>query len=176
MLDPDRHAIRLIGRYARYHRDQRNITTHFIGVPLVVFALGVLLGRPTWAGGWSPAWALWTLATLWYLTRGDFLLGLATSAVTGALVALAAPLAAGGTTLWLGAGVGTLLLGWLAQAIGHYYEGRRPAVLDDPSGVLVGPMFLVAQWLFAQGWRAALRAEVERLAGPTHLRDLTQPA
>ena len=63
-----------------------------------------------------------------------------------------------------------------SQAIGHYYEGRRPAVLDDPSGVLVGPMFLVAQWLFAQGWRAALRAEVERLAGPTHLRDLTQPA
>ena len=37
----------LLEQYAEYHRDRRNIVTHFVGVPMIVFGVGVLLARPT---------------------------------------------------------------------------------------------------------------------------------
>jgi uncharacterized membrane protein YGL010W len=175
MPTPFRPATELLVQYARYHRDQRNIATHFVGIPMIVFAIGVLLGRPAWAGTLTPAWALWLLATLWYLTRGQLALGLAVSMLNLALLAGAAPLAGGSTTLWLGAGLALFALGWAIQFLGHYYEGRKPAFADDLVGLLVGPQFIVAEWLFALGWGQALRAEIERRAGPTHLRDLAMP-
>ena len=35
-----------LAQYAAYHRDRRNIATHFIGIPLIVVAVAVLLSRP----------------------------------------------------------------------------------------------------------------------------------
>lgn len=40
-----RQATDLMAQYAAYHRDRRNIATHFVGIPLIVFAVGVLLAR-----------------------------------------------------------------------------------------------------------------------------------
>jgi len=173
-----RPAIALLVQYAAYHRDRRNIATHFVGIPLIVFAIGVLLARPAFAVGGlelNPAWALWLLASAWYLTRGQFLLGLATSAGNGLLIALAQPLGALATTAWLAWGVCSFVLGWIIQFLGHWYEGRKPAFADDLVGLLVGPMFVVAEWFVSAGWGRELAAEIERQAGPTHLRDLAAP-
>lgn len=171
---PSRRAVDLLVHYAEYHRDKRNIATHFVGIPMIVFALGVLLA-PANIAGFSLAWLVWALATGWYLTRGELLLGVATSVVNGVLIAMAQPLAALGLGNWLGLGIGAFVLGWLFQFVGHYYEGRKPAFVDDLVGLLVGPMFVVGEWLFALGWRRELMAEIERRAGPTHLRDLAMP-
>jgi uncharacterized membrane protein YGL010W len=173
-----RHATDLLVQYARYHRDRRNIATHFVGIPLIVFAVGVLLARARFAPGGvslSAAIVVAALVTVWYLTRGRPGLGLATSGATWALVLLAHPLTTGSTASWLGWGLGLFVLGWVIQFIGHYYEGRKPAFVDDLVGLLVGPMFVVAEALFALGWGHDLRQEIERQAGPTHLRDLKQP-
>ena len=35
-----------ITQYAAYHRDRRNIATHFIGVPMIVFAVLLALTVP----------------------------------------------------------------------------------------------------------------------------------
>jgi uncharacterized membrane protein YGL010W len=78
-----------------------------------------------------------------------------------------AMLAAGPTALWLGAGVGLFVLGWVVQFIGHGFEGRKPAFLDDLVGLLVGPLFVVAEAGFLLGLRPELRAELERGVGPT---------
>jgi uncharacterized membrane protein YGL010W len=174
-----RTATDLLADYAAYHRDRRNIATHFFGIPLIVFAIGVLLARPSFVLGGltlSPAWILWAATTLWYLTRGNLALALAVSAVNGVLIALAQPLAQGSTALWLTWGLGAFVVGWVLQFAGHYYEGRKPAFVDDLVGLLVGPMFVVAEWLFAAGWGKPLLAEIERRAGPTHIRDLHRPA
>ena len=179
MPSPFRPATELLTQYARYHRDRRNIATHFVGIPLIVFAIGVLLGRPVWGEpvvgtlALSPAWLLWAAATLWYLTRGQFVLGVAVSALNFLLLALAAPLASGSTATWLAWGAGSFVVGWIIQFVGHYYEGRKPAFVDDIVGLLVGPQFVVAEALFGLGCCLALRDEIERRAGPTHLRDLT---
>ena len=167
-----------LGQYASYHRDPRNIATHFVGIPLIVFAAGVLLARLQFEAlglSFNGAWAVWALSTAWYLTRGNLVLGLAVSAVNGLLMALAEPLAAGSTAQWLSWGLGSFVLGWIIQFLGHYYEGKKPAFVDDLVGLLVGPMFVVAEALFALGWGRAMLAEIERRVGPTHLRDLAHP-
>ncbi len=170
-----RNAGELLAQYACYHRDPRNIATHFVGIPLIVLALGTLLAQPTWGGVLSPAGALWALTTLWYLTRGQLALGVVVSLANLGLAALAALLVHGGAPA-LGWGLSLLALGWLAQFMGHYYEGRKPAFADDLYGVLVGPMFITAEALFALGWGQALRQEIVRAAGPTRLRNLAMPA
>lgn len=175
---PFRSATDLMAQYAAYHRDRRNIATHFVGIPLIVFAIGILLARAQFgiAGhALSAAWLLWGASTIWYLTRGNLPLGLAVSAVNALLMALAEPLAAGSSASWLGWGVGAFVLGWIIQFIGHYYEGKKPAFVDDLVGLLVGPMFVVAEAMFALGWGQALLREIEQRVGPTIIRDLTHP-
>jgi uncharacterized membrane protein YGL010W len=174
-----RNATELMVQYAAYHRDRRNIASHFIGIPLIVFAIGVLLARPAFevAGvALTPVWIVWALATLWYVTRGNVVLGIAVSAANGALIYLAWPLAGGSVASWLAWGVGTFVLGWVLQFIGHYYEGKKPAFVEDMVGLLVGPMFVTAEALFALGWGKPLLAEIEQRVGPTKIRDLRQPA
>ncbi|WP_164964110.1 DUF962 domain-containing protein [Rubrivivax sp. JA1026] len=179
MSSPFRPAIDLLAQYARYHRDERNIATHVVGVPLIVFSIGVLLGRPGFqiAGyALSPAWLLFAPVALWYLTRGEFVLGLAVSAAIAALLMLAQPLAEAGTLAWLGLGAGGFFVGWTIQFLGHYYEGRKPAFADDLIGLLVGPMFVVMELLAMAGGCKGLVARIESLVGPTIVRDLAHPA
>ena len=179
MATPFRPAFELLAQYAGYHRDRRNIVTHFVGVPMIVFAVGVLLARPglAFAGLMlTPAWIAFALVAAWYLTRGEFMLGLAVSAGVGLLIALAHPVAARGPGTWLGWGLGFFAVGWVIQFIGHYYEGRKPAFADDLVGLLVGPMFVVMEMLAPLGLFKALMARIEGRVGPTMLRDLAHPA
>ena len=172
-------ATQLMAQYAAYHRDRRNIATHFVGIPLIVFAVGALLARPSFGvAGWAltPAAILWGLSSLWYLTRGSLALGLATSLANLVLIAAALPLGQLETLPWLAWSLGTFVVGWAAQFIVHYYEGRKPAFMDDLRGLLIGPMFVVGEGLFALGWGKAMLAEIEARVGPTHLRDLHAPA
>jgi uncharacterized membrane protein YGL010W len=173
-----RNATDLIVQYAAYHRDRRNITTHFIGIPLIVFSVGVLLTRPAFdlAGmPLTPAWILWAAAGVWYLTRGNFVLGAAVTFCTAILLLMAHRVPTGSTAAWLGWGLVAFAVGWALQFIGHFYEGRKPAFVDDLVGLLVGPMFVTAELLFGLGWGKNLLDEIERRAGPTMIRDLAHP-
>ena len=72
-----------LAQYAAYHRDPRNIHTHFVGVPMIMFAVVVLLSRPVWWLGMvpvSPALACAVAAGIFYL-RLDVRLGLVMSAL-----------------------------------------------------------------------------------------------
>ena len=120
---------------------------------------------------------MFAATALWYLTRGSLTLGVAVSSAVGVLLVAAHQVAyGGGVAVWLGWGVGMFLLGWLVQFIGHWYEGRKPAFVDDLIGLLVGPMVITAEALFALGWNKPLLAEIERRAGPTVLRDMAKIA
>ena len=172
-------ATDLLVQYAAYHRDRRNIATHFVGIPLIVFAVGALLARPAVpVAGWplTPAALLWAATALWYLTRGNLALGVAVSLVNLGLTLAALPLGHLPVAQWLAWSLGCFVVGWVIQFIGHYYEGRKPAFVDDLRGLLVGPMFVTAEGLFALGWGRPLAADIEARAGPTLLRDLHAPA
>jgi uncharacterized membrane protein YGL010W len=159
-----------IANYAAYHRDRRNIATHFIGVPMIVFAVAVLLSRPQVeiAGvGMSPAWLVAGASVAFYLV-----LHLGYGLVMAGLLALAVwaaqSLAVQSTTVWLACGIGLFVIGWAIQFIGHWFEGRKPAFVDDLIGLLIGPLFLVTETAFALGLSSDLRQAVEARVGPTH--------
>ncbi len=171
-----RQSADLLTQYALYHRDQRNIATHFVGIPLIILGVGFLLARPSMAVGgwdWTPGWVLYAAAAAWYLRRGGWVLGGASCLGVGALALLAHQMSRGQASAaaitW---GLTLFGLGWVVQSVGHLYEGKKPAFMDGLGSLLVGPMFLTAETLFARGWNPALSAEIERRAGPTFLRDM----
>ena len=178
-----RDATALLVRYAQYHRDPRNIATHLVGIPVIVLAIGILLTRPTipLSPGASmfisPAWALWAAASLWYLVRSGmsretWAVCLAVVGLNAGLMALAHWIALEVGSDWLAWGVALFVGGWALQFIGHYYEGRKPAFVDDLVGLLVGPMFVCAEVLFAIGLCRSLQQHINEEAGPVRLRDL----
>jgi len=57
-----RNATELMVQYAHYHRDRRNIATHFVGIPLIVLAVGVL--RVRGLGGFALGWGQALLAEI----------------------------------------------------------------------------------------------------------------
>lgn len=163
-----------LAQYAAYHRDRRNIATHFIGIPLIVLAVAVLLSRPGVAlwGLWCSPALLTAIAAGVFYCRLDLRFGVVMSGLLGLSLWLAADLAQSSTSVWLGWGLGLFVLGWIIQFVGHYYEGRKPAFVDDIMGLAVGPLFVVAELGFLLGLRDDVRRAVEERAGPTCLRDL----
>lgn len=161
-----------LSQYAEYHRDRRNIFSHFIGIPMIVVAVAVLLSRPGLevAGLWLSPTLLTALAAGLFYLRLDLRFGLLMSALLALCLWAGMALAQAGTAAWLGGGLGLFVVGWVIQFIGHYYEGRKPAFVDDLMGLVVGPLFVVAELAFLCGLRHELREAVEHRAGPTRIR------
>ncbi|MBB6342835.1 putative membrane protein YGL010W [Pseudomonas fluvialis] len=161
-----------LSQYAEYHRDRRNIATHFVGIPLIVLAVAELLSRPGLevAGLWlSPAALVAAAAAIFYL-RLDLRYGLLMSVLLLLSLWFGAALAVQSTALWLSVGVALFVVGWIIQFVGHYYEGRKPAFVDDLMGLLVGPLFVAAELGFLLGLRKDIERAVEERAGPTCIR------
>jgi len=162
-----------LSQYAAYHRDPRNIASHFIGIPLIFVAVAVLLSRPGWPVGTvlvSPA-LLAAVASAWFYLRLELRLGTLMTVLLGLAVWLGQVLAAQSTWVWLGSGLGMFVVGWAIQFVGHYYEGRKPAFVDDLSGLIVGPLFVVVEAGFLLGLRGELKRAIEERVGPVALRN-----
>lgn len=162
-------------QYAAYHRDRRNIATHFVGIPMIVVALAVLLSRPASTFGVlpfavSPAWFVFGAATLYYLAL-DLPLGAAMALISAGCLALGRWISAASTPIWVVTGVGLFVIGWVFQFVGHAaYEHRKPAFADDLIGLVIGPLFVLAEALFGLGWRPGLREAIENAATAPHAR------
>ncbi|WP_434775120.1 DUF962 domain-containing protein [Pseudomonas oryzihabitans] len=165
-----------LSHYASYHRDPRNIASHFPGILLIVLAVAILLSRPIFTlAGWplSPALSVAGAVAIFYL-RLDRPLGLLMSGLLGLAIWLGVALAVQTTAAWLGWGLGLFLIGWAIQFVGHHYEGRKPAFLDDIAGLAIGPLFIVAELVFLLGGRPALRQAIEERAGPVRRRQASR--
>ncbi|HMA48625.1 MAG TPA: Mpo1-like protein, partial [Magnetospirillaceae bacterium] len=103
-----------LSQYAAYHRDRRNVMTHFIGIPMI------LLARPTFiVGEWfiSPALLIAAVLTLYYL-RLDLRYGLVMGVLLTLSLAIAGEVADGGRASWLAWGIGLFVVGWIIQFVG----------------------------------------------------------
>lgn len=162
-----------LGQYAEYHRDRRNIASHFIGIPMILVAVAVLLSRPGFeAGGlWLSPALLAALAAGQFYLRLDLRFGVVMGVLLALSVWFGAALAVQSTGVWLLAGIGLFVVGWIIQFVGHYFEGRKPAFVDDLMGLIVGPLFVVAELGFLLGLRDEVRRAVEERAGPTCIRE-----
>jgi uncharacterized membrane protein YGL010W len=154
-----------LSKYATYHRDRRNIATHFVGIPMIVVGAQATLARI----GIGPI-NLAVAATGWaskYYRAIDPTYGATMAAVLSATCAVGNLIATMPLPIWAGTAASLFVGGWALQFLGHMFEGRKPAFLDDLRGLLDGPLFLVAEVAFALGLSPTLRDEVERRAGAT---------
>ena len=163
-----------LSTYGAYHRDRRNIATHFVGIPLIVFASTTLLSRAH-AGPVSLALVVALASVVFYL-RLDLRYGAVMAALYGLSLWGSAQLAAQSFGSWLSWGLGLFVLGWAIQFVGHLYEGRKPAFVDDLVGLLIGPLFVTAEAGFLLGMRDEVRAAIEERVGPTWMRPAGTPA
>ncbi len=162
-----------LAQYGAYHRDPRNITTHFIGVPLITLAVVTLLSRPTFMAGALPLSIalLASIAASIFYFRLDTRYGLAMAIQLAVMLAIGQWFSAQGTTVWLTAGIGLFVVGWIIQFVGHYYEGKKPAFVDDLVGLLIGPLFVMAEIGFALKMRMDVQAAIDARVGPVRLRE-----
>lgn len=151
-------------QYAYYHQDSRNVQTHFVGVPMIVMSVATLLSRPAWEMAGLPVSlaALASVAAVVFYLRLDLRFGLVLAGVLGLMVAGGSWLASQSTLVWLGSGVGLFVVGWIIQFVGHYYEGKKPAFVDDLVGLLIGPLFVTAELGFMLRLRLDVKAAIHR--------------
>lgn len=160
-----------LSMYAAYHRDQRNIVTHLVGIPMIVLSIVVLLSRwHTELAGVpvSVATVLVVITCVFYLWL-DLPLGVLMSLLLAVMHQGGHAIAGWAFAPWLGMGIGLFVAGWAIQFLGHYFEGKKPAFVDDITGLIIGPLFVVVELVFGLGMRRELRLEIESRAGPVRL-------
>jgi uncharacterized membrane protein YGL010W len=157
-------------QYAAYHRDRRNIATHFVGVPLIVFAIILALATATVNLGAVAVTmaAVVSIAMGVYYFRLDAVFGITMAVVLFAMCAAASEITARLSTpaalAWAGA---IFTVGWALQFLGHKFEGMKPAFFDDVMQLIIGPLFVCAEVFFLLGAKPQLRRYIEERVGPT---------
>jgi uncharacterized membrane protein YGL010W len=154
-----------VTQYAAYHRDWRNIKTHFVGVPMIVFSAILALAH-LHVGPFHMGWPAILLAAAFYLwldlTLGAVMaIGLLTFGIVASLMAAVLSDKVGITLALL-----IFVAGWVIQFIGHKYEGMKPAFIDDLMGLAIGPLFIVTEVFFLLGLKPDLKKYVEARVGP----------
>lgn len=151
---------RQLASYASVHRDRRNKATHFVGIPAIVFSLLLILSLWRFeAGGhdWPMSLPIATIAILAWMAL-DLGIGIVMAMVmVPAWYAAEALAGALGPPSAVSVAFAVLFVGgWVLQFLGHHYEGKRPALLDNIFQGFIGPMFLVAETMVVMGHRRDL--------------------
>jgi uncharacterized membrane protein YGL010W len=162
-----------LARYKSVHLNQKNINTHFVGVPLIFLAVTVLLHllpvvltiNNLFNSGFTvqltPAIILFIFVGLYYVVLHR-LLGLSMLLYISLNVYIANYITGFDSALYIA--IGLFVIGWIIQFIGHHYERAKPAFVDDLNQLLIGPLFLMAEVYFMLGIEAELEAKVTALA------------
>jgi uncharacterized membrane protein YGL010W len=139
---------RYFDEYASFHQNWMNQATHFIGIPMITFALLGLLAKVVlfpitdWLN-FDLGLVLWAGALLWYLTL-DWRYGIPFAVLCLGLYFIARDIPQ--LYLWI-----AFVVGWIFQFIGHIvYEKKSPAFYKNFEHLLIGPL-----WLFAKTVRLA---------------------
>ena len=157
-------------QYAAYHRDRRNIATHFVGVPMIVFAVILALATATVHVGSvaiTMAAVISVAACIYYFAL-DRIFGLTMAVAFFLMCAGASEITARmSIPAVLGLAAAIFAAGWALQFLGHRYEGMKPAFFDDVMQLVIGPLFVCAEAFFLLGAKPQLRRYIEERVGPT---------
>ncbi|TWX70897.1 DUF962 domain-containing protein [Colwellia demingiae] len=162
-----------LARYKSVHLNQKNINTHFVGVPLIVLAVTLMLSTITFeitmddvfstqvTLHYTLAMAIFSVVAIYYIFLHRLL---ALGMLIYILINLFIAQLLSGTAGLIYIALGLFVVGWIIQFIGHYYEKAKPAFVDDLSQFLIGPLFLMAEVYFMLGLEPVLKARVTSLA------------
>lgn len=139
--------------YAAFHRNQKNVFTHFFGIPLVVLSLFIGLSH------FGAAW-IFSSVILIYFAVLDWISALIVLPCALFLLCLSQKIVDLPKPYPLGLFCLTGVVGWVLQFLGHHYEGKRPAFFSDLSQLLNGPLFLAAKLSTLWGKRPELKKAI----------------
>jgi uncharacterized membrane protein YGL010W len=156
---------RQLADYVEYHRDPRNCALHVAGIVFLFLAAVLPLSLwPVHAFGVAiTAGIIMVIPVLIYWLLLDLAIG---TAILGAAVALLSTAGiivnhASAAGVWA-ISVVLIFFGVAFQIIGHrVFEGRQPALVDNPSHLLLGPMFVMAKLFIALGYRHDLATIID---------------
>ena len=156
---------RQLADYVEYHRDPWNCAMHVFGI-LFLF-LAAVLPLSLWSislfGMQTSVATIAVIPVLVYWLLLDFALGAAILAAAVVLLSTAAAIVDHTTTagMWSLTAV-LIVVGVASQIIGHrVFEQRQPALVDNPSHLLLGPMFVMAKLFIALGFRRDLAIVID---------------
>jgi uncharacterized membrane protein YGL010W len=165
------HFKRQLADYVEYHRDPRNCALHVFGIVFLFLAAVLPLSLwPVHAFGMRI-----TVATILVLPVLIYWLLLDVGIGTGILGAAFLLLLTAGlitnyasvAAVWAIAAV-LIVIGVSFQIIGHrVFEGRQPALVNNPTHLLLGPMFVMAKLYIALGYRRDLAMIIGAVPQPT---------
>ena len=157
---------RQLADYVEYHRDPWNCAMHVVGI--VFLFLAAVLPLSTWAvapfGVQTSAATIAVLPVLFYWFLLDAALG---TAIVGAAVVLLSAAAmivnhTSSAVMW-SITAALIVLGVAAQIVGHQlFERRQPALVDNPTHLLLGPIFVMAKLFIAVGFRRDLAVVLQQ--------------
>jgi uncharacterized membrane protein YGL010W len=155
--------------YVEYHRDPVNCALHVVGI--VILFLGAILPLSLWPvtvfGVQLNMGILLTAPVLIYWILLDVAIGLAIAAAAVLLLFTGATIAshASVTVVWT-ITVVLIVIGVAMQIIGHQvFERRQPALMDNPTHLLLGPVFVMAKLFISLGFRDDLAAVIQQNQG-----------
>jgi uncharacterized membrane protein YGL010W len=162
---------RQLADYVEYHRDPWNCAMHVFGIVALFFAaiLPLSLVPIETLGVHLTLAPILVLPVLVYWLALDVAVG---AAILGAAVVLLSAAAfvvshASTTVLWP-VTLTLIVVGIGFQVIGHrVFERRQPALVDNPSHLLLGPMFVMAKLFIALGFRRDLAAIIQTVPPQT---------
>ena len=161
---------RQLADYVEYHRDPWNCVMHVFGIIALFFAAILPLSLvPIQAFGVHATLAsIMVLPVLVYWLVLDTAVGATILGAAVVLLSAAAFVASHANTTVLWSVTSTLIvMGIGFQVIGHrVFERRQPALVDNPSHLLLGPMFVMAKLLIALGFRRDLAAIIQTAPPP----------
>ena len=151
---------RQLADYVEYHRDPWNCAMHVFGIVFLFLAavLPLSLWPVTVFGIQTSAATIAVIPVLIYWFLLDFALGTAILGAAILLLSTAAMIVGHVTTVTMWSLTAILIVvGVASQIIGHrVFEQRQPALVDNPSHLLLGPMFVMAKLFIALGFRRDL--------------------
>ena len=155
--------------YVEYHRNPMNCALHVVGI--VILFLGAILPLSLWPvtvfGLPLNVGVLLSAPVLIYWVLLDVSIGLAIAAAaalllfTGAIIASHASV----TVVWT-ISIVLIVIGVAMQIVGHQvFERRQPALVDNPTHLLLGPVFVMAKLFISLGFRDDLAAVIQQNQG-----------
>jgi len=158
----------VLAQYKSVHFNKKNISTHFVGVPLIIWAVTLLLSLNTFeleiqstSFLLTPAYVFFTGALIYYFILH---IKLAVAMVFYAAINLYLVSFVADNSYALYIGISVFIIGWVFQFIGHHYEKAKPAFVDDLGQFLIAPLFLMAEVYFMLGWEKKLDEAITPMA------------
>lgn len=156
---------RQLADYVEYHRDPWNCAMHVFGI--IFLFLAAVLPLSLWSitifGIQTSAATVAVIPVLIYWFLLDVALGTAILGAAILLLSTAAMIVGHVTavTMWSLTAF-LIIVGVASQIVGHrVFEQRQPALVDNPTHLLLGPMFVMAKLFIALGFRRDLATIIQ---------------